>query len=336
MQRQMIILSQENERLQETIRLLRQELLVVQQQQQQHLQLASTAAAVAAFNVAPPRSGGTSGRGIAAHGGTTSKTPTLSTTTTPHGHFVSQHDEILGLVDVAGSNQPLHLHHPYAVAASAGLKHRKSPSRVGSLSQQHTQPKLTNTTTSTPPKGAITTTTSPSFRRTMSVGNDSSPSLSLSFSCREGVGGERKRLDLVDDDDADESTYIIDLEGRPLLIKPPPGTPRRVMTPETLANTTVFGDEDDDDDDNNDHHHRHAVPPQSSFFHAVQDRGAWLIGLLLLQSLSSFIIRRNEVLLQQHIIIVQFLTMLVGAGGNGGNQGTIPRGYDNNKPRIIS
>lgn len=56
---------------------------------------------------------------------------------------------------------------------------------------------------------------------------------------------------------------------------------------------------------------------------SVQDRATWLIGLLILQSLSSFIISRNEQLLQQHIVIVQFLTMLVGAGGNAGNQASV-------------
>ena len=39
----------------------------------------------------------------------------------------------------------------------------------------------------------------------------------------------------------------------------------------------------------------------------IKDRAAWLVGLLCLQSLSSFIISRNESLLQEHIVIVQFL-----------------------------
>jgi Mg/Co/Ni transporter MgtE len=47
------------------------------------------------------------------------------------------------------------------------------------------------------------------------------------------------------------------------------------------------------------------------------------VGLLVLQSLSSFIIARNEVLLQNHLVIVRFLTMLVGAGGNAGNQASV-------------
>jgi Mg/Co/Ni transporter MgtE len=39
--------------------------------------------------------------------------------------------------------------------------------------------------------------------------------------------------------------------------------------------------------------------------------------------MSSFIISYNEALLKRHIVIVQFLTMLVGAGGNAGNQATV-------------
>jgi Divalent cation transporter len=60
-----------------------------------------------------------------------------------------------------------------------------------------------------------------------------------------------------------------------------------------------------------------------SFGAALSDRAGWLVGLLVLQSLSSFIIARNEVLLQNHLVIVRFLTMLVGAGGNAGNQASV-------------
>eukprot|EP00529_Nitzschia_sp_RCC80_P022429 CAMPEP_0113509574 /NCGR_PEP_ID=MMETSP0014_2-20120614/37654_1 /TAXON_ID=2857 /ORGANISM="Nitzschia sp." /LENGTH=494 /DNA_ID=CAMNT_0000405425 /DNA_START=307 /DNA_END=1791 /DNA_ORIENTATION=+ /assembly_acc=CAM_ASM_000159 len=62
---------------------------------------------------------------------------------------------------------------------------------------------------------------------------------------------------------------------------------------------------------------------QMSFFRSAADRAGWLVGLLVLQSLSSFILARNELLLQQHAVIVQFLTMLVGAGGNAGNQASV-------------
>ena len=60
-----------------------------------------------------------------------------------------------------------------------------------------------------------------------------------------------------------------------------------------------------------------------SFLRGVIDRSGWLIGLLIFQSMSSFILRYNEALLQSHPVIVYFLTMLVGAGGNAGNQATV-------------
>lgn len=46
----------------------------------------------------------------------------------------------------------------------------------------------------------------------------------------------------------------------------------------------------------------------------------WLLGLLVLQSSSSFVLDRYEGLLKEHIFVTLFLTMLVGAGGNAGNQ----------------
>jgi cation transporter-like permease len=62
---------------------------------------------------------------------------------------------------------------------------------------------------------------------------------------------------------------------------------------------------------------------KEDFFKTLADRGSWLVGLLVLQSMSSFIIAHNEELLQQHAVIIQFLTMLVGAGGNAGNQASV-------------
>eukprot|EP00539_Tryblionella_compressa_P021778 CAMPEP_0178888434 /NCGR_PEP_ID=MMETSP0747-20121128/17169_1 /TAXON_ID=913974 /ORGANISM="Nitzschia punctata, Strain CCMP561" /LENGTH=466 /DNA_ID=CAMNT_0020557743 /DNA_START=48 /DNA_END=1448 /DNA_ORIENTATION=+ len=66
-----------------------------------------------------------------------------------------------------------------------------------------------------------------------------------------------------------------------------------------------------------------AVHGQLSFCKSVADRAGWLVGLLVFQSLSSFILARNESLLRHHAVIVQFLTMLVGAGGNAGNQASV-------------
>lgn len=65
-----------------------------------------------------------------------------------------------------------------------------------------------------------------------------------------------------------------------------------------------------------------------SFFRGMIDRSGWLVGLLILQSCSSFILSHNQGLLEEHIVIVQFLTMLVGAGGNAGNQASV-RGKKN-------
>mmetsp|Transcript_6139 Transcript_6139/g.11725 ORF Transcript_6139/g.11725 Transcript_6139/m.11725 type:complete len:153 (+) Transcript_6139:31-489(+) len=54
------------------------------------------------------------------------------------------------------------------------------------------------------------------------------------------------------------------------------------------------------------------------FWRALYDRCSWLIGLLLFQSCSSYILADNVELLQNHPAIIFYLTMLVGAGGNAG------------------
>ena len=53
--------------------------------------------------------------------------------------------------------------------------------------------------------------------------------------------------------------------------------------------------------------------------HPPPTRSAWQI----FQSVSSFILASYSELLQQHSVIVYFLTMLVGAGGNAGNQAAV-------------
>lgn len=65
------------------------------------------------------------------------------------------------------------------------------------------------------------------------------------------------------------------------------------------------------------------IEPELSFKDAFKDRAYWLVGLLTLQSMSGFILARNEQLLQTHPVIIYFLTMLVGAGGNAGNQAAV-------------
>jgi Mg/Co/Ni transporter MgtE len=71
--------------------------------------------------------------------------------------------------------------------------------------------------------------------------------------------------------------------------------------------------------DNENNTHDNHMP----FWESVRDRASWLVGLLVFQSCSSFILAQNDQLLQNHPVIVHFLTMLVGAGGNAGNQASI-------------
>lgn len=61
----------------------------------------------------------------------------------------------------------------------------------------------------------------------------------------------------------------------------------------------------------------------SSLWEEVQERGVWLVCLLVLQSVSGMVLQRYEEMLSRHVIITVFLTMLVGAGGNAGNQSAI-------------
>lgn len=65
------------------------------------------------------------------------------------------------------------------------------------------------------------------------------------------------------------------------------------------------------------------VEPNVTFMDAMKSRAYWLVGLLAMQSCSGFILSRNELLLQDHPVIIYFLTMLVGAGGNAGNQASV-------------
>lgn len=64
-------------------------------------------------------------------------------------------------------------------------------------------------------------------------------------------------------------------------------------------------------------------PEEVSFLRSLLDRSGWLMGLLFFQSLSSYILTQNEATLLRHPSIVYFLTMLVGAGGNVGNQAAV-------------
>jgi len=52
----------------------------------------------------------------------------------------------------------------------------------------------------------------------------------------------------------------------------------------------------------------------------IRIRTPWLMFLLLLQSFSALIMGRFDDIFQRHIVIALFVTMIVGAGGNAGNQ----------------
>lgn len=64
-------------------------------------------------------------------------------------------------------------------------------------------------------------------------------------------------------------------------------------------------------------------PVTTPFCQRLRGRVSLLVGLLIFQSVSSFILSSYSELLQQHSVIVYFLTMLVGAGGNAGNQAAV-------------
>eukprot|EP00629_Pelagomonadales_sp_RCC1024_P000840 CAMPEP_0119296706 /NCGR_PEP_ID=MMETSP1329-20130426/50708_1 /TAXON_ID=114041 /ORGANISM="Genus nov. species nov., Strain RCC1024" /LENGTH=311 /DNA_ID=CAMNT_0007297643 /DNA_START=147 /DNA_END=1078 /DNA_ORIENTATION=+ len=68
-----------------------------------------------------------------------------------------------------------------------------------------------------------------------------------------------------------------------------------------------------------------AAPAETldEFLSGALSRGGWLVGLLAAQSLSSIVLEANEAVIQRHPVIVFFLTMLVGAGGNAGNQAAV-------------
>lgn len=52
----------------------------------------------------------------------------------------------------------------------------------------------------------------------------------------------------------------------------------------------------------------------------IWQRGIWLVGLLVLQSFSSMILSKYSDMINRYTIVAVFLTMLIGTGGNAGNQ----------------
>jgi len=55
----------------------------------------------------------------------------------------------------------------------------------------------------------------------------------------------------------------------------------------------------------------------------LKERMGVLAGLMVIQSASGMILSRFEDMLKEHVVVTLFLTMLVGAGGNAGNQSTV-------------
>jgi len=67
------------------------------------------------------------------------------------------------------------------------------------------------------------------------------------------------------------------------------------------------------------------TPVEYSYFQTpastlIRQRFSWLASLLLLQSASSFIVESYQEVIKQNVIISFFITMLIGTGGNAGNQ----------------
>jgi magnesium transporter len=59
---------------------------------------------------------------------------------------------------------------------------------------------------------------------------------------------------------------------------------------------------------------------QTSFKNLFLQRSMWLGGLLILQSVSGYVLGTYQSLIHNHIFISFFFTMLIGTGGNAGNQ----------------
>merc|ERR1719284_1391710 len=65
------------------------------------------------------------------------------------------------------------------------------------------------------------------------------------------------------------------------------------------------------------------LPSDETTLDKFWHRAGWLVLLLAFQSCSSFILERFEILIKTHPVVIYFLTMLVGAGGNVGGQSVV-------------
>ena len=117
---------------------------------------------------------------------------------------------------------------------------------------------------------------------------------------------------------------------------PPGATPDKlqVTTDKTLCDTGAPVpvnaiddycpiDDDDDDGGSRKKENKRDAKAATDALSEAYARGRWLLGLLVLQSTSSVVLDKYQELLKDHIVVTLFLTMLVGAGGNCGNQSAI-------------
>lgn len=86
---------------------------------------------------------------------------------------------------------------------------------------------------------------------------------------------------------------------------------------------TPCGPAKDGCDDEKPHSSGSCEANEAQSLECIWHRASWLIVLLMLQSTSSFVLKRFQLLVQLHPAVVFYLTMLVGAGGNAGAQSTI-------------
>ena len=63
-----------------------------------------------------------------------------------------------------------------------------------------------------------------------------------------------------------------------------------------------------------------AAVKESSVMYAVYRRFPWLLVLMLVQSISSIVVEHFSALVERHVVLASFLTMLVGGGGNSSGQ----------------
>jgi magnesium transporter len=64
-------------------------------------------------------------------------------------------------------------------------------------------------------------------------------------------------------------------------------------------------------------HNSYFEAPLSSLF---LQRFPWLLSLMLVQSISGYVVEQFSALVQRHVVLASFLTMLVGGGGNSSGQ----------------